>query len=324
MFHPLNDSSLFHGFILQFFFINLLPAFYQPFVIFFSIHFDPFRSISIQFDPFRPFSILFKIFFKMVNEHLLNVKGVEDYDKLNNYFADHSYFQNYSLSSQDLKLFNQITTSVNKYDHPHLFRWYKHINSLPRHVFDQLNKGNEKAQVPKVAKKVPDKKAAADEQDEDDDIDLFGDDAADSKALLEKKKKEAELKKKQQKDKDKNRSILIIEIRPKTIDTDIQKIPKLVKEKIVDEHIKWGEEVKTIPVAFGLSNIHMSCIIYDDFVNTNDLIEKIENIDIDDEELRKKRQMLLGQEEEGDGEGTAEDDFDFLVQSAEVITFNKL
>lgn len=266
----------------------------------------------------------------MANAHLLNVKGVEDYDKLNAYFADHSYFQNYSLSAQDLKLFNQITTVVDKYIYPHLFRWHKHINTLPRYVFDQLNKGNEKdqtqakAQSGKGAEKPQEKKAVADDDDDvDDDIDLFGDSTEDTKAVLEKKKKEAELKKKEQKEKDKNRSILIIEIRPKTIDTDIQKIPKLVKQKIVDEHIKWGEEVKTIPVAFGLCNIHMSCIIYDDFVNTNELIEKIENIDIDDEELRKKRQMLLGQEEEGE-EPSPEDDFDFMVQSAEVITFNKL
>ncbi|KAI4839369.1 elongation factor 1-beta [Plasmodium brasilianum] len=227
------------------------------------------------------------------NANLLIVKGESDYSKLNTFFANNSYYQNYALSAMDIKIYNQIKSVINKDTYPHLYRWYKHIDSLPN---------------------------------------LFGSDNDDDKNILlnKKKEKEEELKKKKQKEKEKNRSILIIEIKPKSIDTDISKIPKLVKQKIVDENIKWGEEVKKLPVAFGLYKLHMSCIIYDDFVNTNELIDKIENIDLDNEEDRKKRSLILGLDDEEnedydeDKNEEVEDDLDFLVQSAEIITFNKL
>ncbi|CAD2102867.1 elongation factor 1-beta, putative [Plasmodium vinckei] len=253
------------------------------------------------------------------NANLLTVKGENDYGKLNSFFADNSYFENYMLSANDIKIYSQIKCVINKDTYPHLYRWYSHISSLPKHVLDKYMDN-------KNCKKNCQKKAAND--DDDNDIDLFGDSNNDDKSILEKKKQEKEeaLKKKKQKEKEKNRSILIIEIKPKSIDTDISKIPKLVKEKIVDENIKWGEEVKKLPVAFGLYKLHMSCIIYDDFVNTNELIEKIENIDLDSEEDKKKRTLILGIDDEEYDEDSpeVEDDLDFLIQSAEIITFNKL
>ncbi|CAD2090095.1 elongation factor 1-beta, putative [Plasmodium vinckei brucechwatti] len=253
------------------------------------------------------------------NANLLTVKGESDYGKLNTFFAENSYFEHYMLSANDIKIYSQIKCVINKDTYPHLYRWYSHISSLPKHVLDKYMDN-------KNCKKNCPKKAAND--DDDNDIDLFGDSNNDDKSILEKKKQEKEeaLKKKKQKEKEKNRSILIIEIKPKSIDTDISKIPKLVKEKIVDENIKWGEEVKKLPVAFGLYKLHMSCIIYDDFVNTNELIEKIENIDLDNEEDKKKRTLILGIDDEEYDEDSpeVEDDLDFLIQSAEIITFNKL
>ncbi|GAB65707.1 elongation factor 1B [Plasmodium cynomolgi strain B] len=257
------------------------------------------------------------------NANLLTVKGEGDYGKLNAFFADHSYYQNHMLSAMDLKIFNQIKCVVNKDTYPHLY-----------HQFKDPNEKGKKA----GGSHAPEKKNVPEDDDVDNDIDLFGDSNNDEQSILleKKKQKEEELKKKKQKEKEKNRSILIIEIKPKSIDTDISKIPKLVKQKIVDENIKWGEEVKKLPVAFGLYKLHMSCIIYDDFVNTNDLMEKIENIDLDNEEDKKKRKLILGLDGEENGDNSdeeadddvnyeeVEDDLDFLVQSAEIITFNKL
>lgn len=260
------------------------------------------------------------------NASLLNIQGVKDYDKLNNFFGDNSYYQNNMLSVMDLKIYKQITNVICKDKYPHLYRWYKHISRIPDHVFDELNKNNEKDNKGKTAAKK------TEEEEVDDDIDLFGDTNEDDKQLLDKKKKELEDKKKKEaKEKEKNRSILIIEIKPKTITTDINKIEKLIRQKIVDPHIKWGEEVKTLPIAFGLQKLQMSCIIYDDFVNTNELIENIENIDLESEEDKKKRKLILGCDEDYDEDNDeqqeqeeVEDDLDFLVQSAEIVTFNKL
>ncbi|GAW80196.1 elongation factor 1B [Plasmodium gonderi] len=277
------------------------------------------------------------------NANLLNVKSEGDYGKLNTFFSEHSYYQNHMLSAMDLKIYNQIKCVINQDTYPHLYRWYKHISSLPSYVIDQFKDPSEKGKKSQQGNNASEKKTSQDD-DVDNDIDLFGDsnNNDDKNILLDKKKqKEEELKKKKQKEKEKNRSILIIEIKPKSIDTDIAKIPKLVKQKIVDENIKWGEEVKKLPVAFGLYKLQMSCIIYDDFVNTNELIEKIENVDLDNEEDKIKRKLILGLDEEEDGDKDeeddndeqnqthvnyedVEDDLDFLVQSAEIVTFNKL
>ncbi|SOV22499.1 elongation factor 1-beta [Plasmodium sp. DRC-Itaito] len=271
------------------------------------------------------------------NANLLNVKGESDYKNLNSYFESHSYFNNYALGVNDLKIYHQINSVIKKDTYPHLYRWFHHISSLPEYVlnkYDEEHK-NKKSSTTNGATSLNKKsnKTTGNDDDVDNDIDLFGDDDntndSAANALLEKKKqKEEELKKKKQKEKEKNRSILIIEIKPKSIDTDISKIPKLVKQKIVDENIKWGEEVKKLPVAFGLYKLHMSCIIYDDFVNTNELVEKIENIDLDNEQDKKKRTLILGLDEDDENYDEnaeeVEDDLDFLVQSAEIISFNKL
>lgn len=273
------------------------------------------------------------------NASLLNVKGEEDYHNLNSFFESHSYVDNYSVGFKDIKIYHQIKTVIKKDTYPHLFRWFHHISSLPEFILNQYDeehnkkKGNSGTNTTTCTNKKSNIAAGGDD-DDDNDIDLFGDDDDNTKdsasnLLLEKKKqKEEELKKKKQKEKEKNRSILIIEIKPKSIDTDIAKIPKLVKQKIVDENIKWGEEVKKLPVAFGLYKLHMSCIIYDDFVNTNELIEKIENIDLDNEEDKKKRTLILGLDEDDENYDEnaeeVEDDLEFLVQSAEIISFNKL
>ncbi|SOV14148.1 elongation factor 1-beta [Plasmodium sp. gorilla clade G2] len=273
------------------------------------------------------------------NAILLTVKGESDYKNLNSYFESHSYFDNYSVGVNDLKIYHQINSVIKKDTYPHLYRWFHHISSLPEYVlnkYDEEHK-NKKSSTTNAATSLNKKSNKTtgndDDDDVDNDIDLFGDDDntndSAANALLEKKKqKEEELKKKKQKEKEKNRSILIIEIKPKSIDTDISKIPKLVKQKIVDENIKWGEEVKKLPVAFGLYKLHMSCIIYDDFVNTNELVEKIENIDLDNEQDKKKRTLILGLDEDDENYDEnaeeVEDDLDFLVQSAEIISFNKL
>ncbi|SOV76252.1 elongation factor 1-beta [Plasmodium sp. gorilla clade G3] len=270
------------------------------------------------------------------NANLLNVKGEGDYKKLNSYFETHSYFDNYTLGVNDLKIYHQINTVIKKDTYPHLYRWFYHISSLPEYIlnqYDEEHKKNKGSATKAVTCSNNKSNKTTGDDDVDNDIDLFGDDDntkdSASNILLEKKKqKEEELKKKKQKEKEKNRSILIIEIKPKSIDTDISKIPKLVKQKIVDENIKWGEEVKKLPVAFGLYKLQMSCIIYDDFVNTNELIEKIENIDLDNEEDKKKRTLILGLDEDDENYDEnaeeVEDDLDFLIQSAEIISFNKL
>ncbi|CAB39068.2 hypothetical protein C923_00639 [Plasmodium falciparum UGT5.1] len=115
-----------------------------------------------------------------------------------------------------------------------------------------------------------------------------------------------------------NKSSLIIDIKPYGENTDLDEVLKLVKN-ITMEGLTWGKAHKKTPFAFGLFKLQVSCVIVDDLVNTDELIETIENLGLDNEQLQKKKQM------DDDEENYDEDDeIGGLVQSAEIISFNKL
>ncbi|CDO62620.1 elongation factor 1 (EF-1), putative [Plasmodium reichenowi] len=115
-----------------------------------------------------------------------------------------------------------------------------------------------------------------------------------------------------------NKSSLIIDIKPYGENTDLDEVLKLVKN-ITMEGLTWGKAHKKTPFAFGLFKLQVSCVIVDDLVNTDELIETIENLGLDNEQLQKKKQM------DDDEENYDEDDeIEGLVQSAEIISFNKL
>eukprot|EP00922_Rhytidocystis_sp_ex-Travisia-forbesii_P057031 GHVS01084464.1.p1 GENE.GHVS01084464.1~~GHVS01084464.1.p1 ORF type:complete len:212 (+),score=36.53 GHVS01084464.1:49-636(+) len=158
-------------------------------------------------------------------------------------------------------------------------------------------------------------KAAAD----DEDFDLFGESsAADKQAtkdLTEKKKPEAKPKKVII-----NKSSLVIEIKPNSADTDLDKVLQLVK-KIEIKGVTWGEASKKVPVAFGLYKLQVSCTIIDDLVNTEDITDGIEGLGLSVAEAGAR----LKRKDAGEDEEEVEDEDDVgLVQSADIVSFNKL
>lgn len=63
----------------------------------------------------------------------------------------------------------------------------------------------------------------------------------------------------------------------------------------------------------------VSCVIVDDLINTDELIEMIENVGLSEQDVKKKKELqelMEGEELDEEVEG--------LVQSAEIISFNKL
>jgi len=73
-----------------------------------------------------------------------------------------------------------------------------------------------------------------------------------------------------------------------------------------------------IPMAFGLHKLQVGCVVQDDLVSTDELCEKIENVGMTEEQMAKRKAIDEG-EEEGD-----EDEELGLVQSCEIVSFNKL
>ena len=63
----------------------------------------------------------------------------------------------------------------------------------------------------------------------------------------------------------------------------------------------------------------MQCVILDDLVNTETVTDRIEEIGMSEKD-KKKREARVDQGEDDDDE----EEFSGLVQSAEIVSFNKL
>ncbi|KAL8447412.1 hypothetical protein Emag_004383 [Eimeria magna] len=278
----------------------------------------------------------------MAAPDLGNLRADSGLEKLNSYMSSRSYISGYQPSQDDSLTAAKLLGPPSACKYPHAFRWYKHVSAFHP---------EEQASWPKGVMKQETKKQ------EDDDIDLFGkedgmagiadryesrmqrlthlcthahavvcvclaegddDDAAEIEKLKAKKKEEAAGKKKKEVI---NKSSLVIEIKPASAETDLDEIARLAKG-IQMEGLTWGEAVKKVPVAFGLYKLQLSCVIIDDKVNTNEITDLIEALGMTEEQKEKlrKRQECEDEEEEGDEDEEA----DGLVQSAEIVSFNKL
>ncbi|KAL8432075.1 hypothetical protein ACSSS7_004878 [Eimeria intestinalis] len=156
---------------------------------------------------------------------------------------------------------------------------------------------------------------------EEEDIDLFGDD--DTEEEKEALKKLADSKKTEKKKKEViNKSMLVIEIKPNSSETNLDEIEKEVR-RIHMEGLTWGEKVKKVPIAFGLYKLQVQCVIVDDLVNTQSLTDTIEEIGMSEEDKKKREEMMEGRGDDDDDDDD-EEEMSGLVQSAEIVSFNKL
>ncbi|KJP87098.1 hypothetical protein AK88_03266 [Plasmodium fragile] len=115
-----------------------------------------------------------------------------------------------------------------------------------------------------------------------------------------------------------NKSSLIIDIKPYGEETNLDEVLKLVKNVEMDG-LTWGKAHKKVPFAFGLFKLQVSCVIVDDLINTDELIEMIENVGLSEQDVKKKKELQELMESE-----QLDEEVEGLVQSAEIISFNKL
>ncbi|ESP03397.1 hypothetical protein LOTGIDRAFT_205046 [Lottia gigantea] len=130
--------------------------------------------------------------------------------------------------------------------------------------------------------------------DDDDDFDLFGGDDEDAEAELEalKQKRVADYKeKKAAKPKVIAKSNVVLDVKPWDDETDMKEVEKQVRTIEIDG-LKWGAS-KLAPVGYGIMKLQICCIVEDDKVSIDDLVEKIT-------------------------------DFEDLVQSVDIAAFNKV
>jgi len=141
---------------------------------------------------------------------------------------------------------------------------------------------------------VKEEKKEEKKEESDDDDDLFGSDSEEEDEEQERIKQErlkAYYEKKAKKPQVIAKSTIILDVKPWDDETDIAELEKCVRSVALDGLV-WGSS-KVVPIAYGIKKVQISCVVEDDKVGTDILDEKIT-------------------------------EFEDLVQSVDVVAFNKL
>ena len=151
----------------------------------------------------------------------------------------------------------------------HATRWYRHISAF--------TDAERSAWAAGVTQAAP---AAAAADDDDDDDSLFGSDDEEDAAAAAKIKADFEAKKAAAAQRlidneAKARSMIVFEVKPYEIETDLQALAKSIKA-ITHEGIQnWGQEHKLEPVAFGICKLVLSVIVFDKLCGMDEIEDAI-------------------------------------------------
>ncbi|KAK8775783.1 elongation factor 1-beta-like [Amblyomma americanum] len=182
--------------------------------------------------------------------------------KLNEHLVLRSYVEGYQPSQADATTYSALSGAPSAEKFPHAARWYRHIGSYS---------ASERSAFP--GQKGEPAKATAD----DDDVDLFGsDDEVDEeaeKARQERVKAYAE--KKAKKPGVIAKSSVVLDVKPWDDETDMKELERLVRTVTCDGHV-WGTS-KLVPLAYGIHKLQIVCVVEDEKVSIDWLIEEIEN-----------------------------------------------
>lgn len=198
-----------------------------------------------------------------------------DLNKLNDFLLSRSYVDGWCVSGEDVALFKKLASKPSS-SHQNVLRWWNHINSFAA-AFNGLESQLKDVSAAPAA-------ANDDEDDDDDDDDFFAssdeEDEESKKAAEElKAKRVAEYNarkaaKEEKKGKVIAKSSITFDIKPWDDETDLDELCKKVKA-IEKEGLLWGTSQKK-PLAYGIFKLVVTCVVEDDKVGSDDLIEEIE------------------------------------------------
>jgi elongation factor 1-beta len=222
--------------------------------------------------------------------------------QFNDYLATRSYVDGYEPTSRDAALYSHFKKDLNAGQFPHVARWHSHIASFSDSEHKKWTGGatsSTSAPASNNASKGNDNKPAAPKGDDkpaaggDDDFDLFGSEEEDDeeKQKLTEARLKAYAEKKAKKPGPIAKSNIIYDVKPWDDTIVIDDIEKAVRGIQMDGLV-WGA-AKKVPVAFGLNKLQICCVVEDDKVSSDALEEAI-------------------------------CDFEDLVQSVDVVAFNKV
>ncbi|GFG39892.1 hypothetical protein Cfor_03877 [Coptotermes formosanus] len=200
-----------------------------------------------------------------------DLKTEQGIKSLDAFLADHSYVEGFQASQADVSVFESLAKPPSAAT-PHLLRWYNHINSF----------GDERKTLP-GEKRIPaalvGEAAAANNADDDEDVDLFGSDEEDDAetAKLKEERLKAYAEKKSKKPALIAKSSIVLDVKPWDDETDMKDMEAKVRTITMDGLV-WGAS-KLVPVGFGIHKLQIMCVVEDEKVSVDYLIEEIQNFE---------------------------------------------
>lgn len=196
-------------------------------------------------------------------------------------------------SQADAQILGEIgEQNVSSTDYPNLFAWWALTSKFTPEVRSKWPAAQVSQPVApqkkeeKPLEKAPEKKA-------DDDFDPFADEMdEEEKAQMERMKAKAAAAGKDKKKAVVAKSLIIWEVKPWGVETDLDALAKLILAITIDG-LEWKTEYKKEPVCYGVFKIVIGAVVEDEKVSTDDVQERIEG-------------------------------FEEYVQSVDIVSFNKL
>ncbi|CAK9810662.1 Elongation factor 1-beta [Anthophora plagiata] len=196
-------------------------------------------------------------------------KGVKD---LNSYLADRSYIEGWQASQADVVILEALGKTPT-YSNPHVLRWYNHIKSYDLKTLP----GDKKAPVIFSSNNSTNVTAVKNEDDDDKDVDLFeSDEEEDAEAAkVREERLKAYAEKKAKKPALIAKSSVVLDVKPWDDETDMKAMEEAVRSIQMDGLV-WGAS-KLVAVGYGIHKFRIMCVIEDDKVSVDVLIEEIES-----------------------------------------------
>lgn len=206
----------------------------------------------------------------MAIDDLKTEKGVKE---LNCYLAERSYIEGWQPTQADvvvLEALGKTPTSSN----PHVLRWYNHIKS-----YDLKTLPGEKKAPCILSSNNSTNAIAAKNEEDDKDVDLFeSDEEEDAEAAkLREERLKTYAEKKSKKPAIVAKSSVVLDVKPWDDETNMNDIETAVRSIEMDGLV-WGAS-KLVAVGYGIHKFRIMCVIEDDKVSVDYLIEEIERFE---------------------------------------------
>ncbi|XP_010544304.1 PREDICTED: elongation factor 1-beta 2-like [Tarenaya hassleriana] len=186
---------------------------------------------------------------------------------LDEFLSGKTFISGDEITKDDVKVFAAVLGKPGD-AFPNAGKWYEAVESKLAKSFPGKAVGVRFGGEAAPAEAAPAAEAKAPVGDDDDDLDLFGDETEEEKKAAEERET---AKKDTKKSKESGKSSVLMDVKPWDDETDMKKLEEAVRS-VEMPGLLWGAS-KLVPVGYGIKKLQIMITIVDDLVSVDELIE---------------------------------------------------